>query len=267
MALARFTTRHERLMAPLHVSRFKIQVPGLAGVFGGFVIAHVSDFHVAGVDWLPIRVSEAAAAVRQAHPAVVVNSGDFLQWTPPLDTVLQVVSPFTPVGWTDEHPPAALGILGNHDYFADQRTVRDLTRGLSGLGMRMIVNQAVCWERGQESLSFVGLTDHTDDFEDGVRQLLEARRPRIAVIHEPDLIESLPHGAADFVIAGHTHGGQITVPGFARRIARRYGDTNYGDGFYWVNGMFMFVNRGLGTTGIPLRFRARPEVALLTLVR
>jgi len=142
-----------------------------------------------------------------------------------------------------------------------------LIDGLRSLGVSVLINAAVEVERGGERMSIVGLTHHTDDLQAGVEQLLRTSRPRLAIIHEPDLVERLPSGSADLVLAGHTHGGQITLPGLTRIIAQKFAGTRYSEGFYHVNGMLMYVNRGLGTTGLPLRFRAMSEVTLMRLVR
>jgi predicted MPP superfamily phosphohydrolase len=104
-------------------------------------------------------------------------------------------------------------------------------------------------------------------FDRAVEDVLASSRPRIALVHEPEVAERLPWGAADLVLCGHTHGGQITLPGLEPFIVRRFAKTKYVEGIYQIQGMPVYVNRGLGTTGLPIRFRARPEVALITLVR
>ena len=73
--------------------------------------------------------------------------------------------------------------------------------------------------------------------------------------------------AVDLVLAGHSHGGQIAIPGLTRRIVHLFNGSRYVDGFYMVNGNRVYVNRGLGATGLPVRFRAAPELTILQLVR
>jgi len=87
------------------------------------------------------------------------------------------------------------------------------------------------------------------------------------LVHVPDLVEKIPRGAADLVLAGHTHGGQFTLPFLEQHIVRYGCGSNYVDGLNTINDMPVYINRGLGYTGFPVRFRARPEVALVRLVR
>jgi predicted MPP superfamily phosphohydrolase len=129
------------------------------------------------------------------------------------------------------------------------------------------MNQTVCVQKRGAGISFAGLTLGAPGFDQVVEDLLASSRPRIVLVHEPEVAERLPRCAADLVLAGHTHGGQITLPGLEPYIVRKFANTKYVEGIYEVHGMPVYVNRGLGTTGLPIRFRARPEVAFITLVR
>jgi predicted MPP superfamily phosphohydrolase len=158
-------------------------------------------------------------------------------------------------------------VFGNHDFYAGEQIVADLQSRLTSLGVTMLVNRATCIAQERGGISVVGLTTEAPGFEEAVDRLLESARPRIALMHEPDLAERLPPDSADLILAGHTHGGQITLPGLEAIIVRLFSGSSYVQGMYRVNGMRMYVNRGLGSTGMPLRFRAHPEVAVIRLAR
>lgn len=217
--------------------------------------------------WTPVEAAEAAELVHAARPDVVVNTGDYLQEEPPIEKVGHVASRFL----LGQHPavsgPANLAVLGNHDYYAGDENVAELSAHLESLGVCMLVNRGACVVSWSQGVSFVGLTDDAPGFDGAVAALLSSARPRIALVHEPDLAERLPPGCADLVLAGHTHGGQITLPGMKPFITRRFAKSNYVEGLYRINEMPVYVNRGLGCSGLPIRFRARPEVALIRLVR
>jgi predicted MPP superfamily phosphohydrolase len=85
--------------------------------------------------------------------------------------------------------------------------------------------------------------------------------------HNPDYAETLRDRRVGLVLSGHMHGGQIVLPGVGyRRLPSRYG-TKYLQGLVRAPATQVFVSRGVGTVGLPLRFRCRPEVNLLTLAR
>lgn len=267
LALAHLPTRFGLFTSSLEVTRIIVEIPNLPPALDGLCIAHISDMHVGDGMWLPAHVDEAAGVIREEAPDIIINTGDFLQWEPDVARVLPFVAPFASIGARDGRDAAHIAILGNHDYFADRTTIERLIDGLEQLGITVLINEVTHVKRDGAQLSLVGLTHHTDNLERGIHLLETAGRPRLAIIHEPDLAERLPPASADLILAGHTHGGQITLPGLASIIAKKFGETAYSEGFYHVNGMLMYVNRGLGTTGLPLRFRAMPEVTLLRLVR
>ena len=249
------------------VERVEIPVRDLPSALNGFTIVHMSDLHIGVGKWEPVYAEEAAQLVRAIEPDVIVNTGDYLQGEPSLDKVMKVVQEFLMNPSKGDGGTANLGILGNHDYYASEEVVDELRARLESAGVIMLINQATCVEQHRGGVSFVGLTVDTDGFDRGVEALMGATRPRVVLIHEPELVERLPAGSADLVLAGHTHGGQITLPGLESLIVRVFSGSHYVAGLYHVNGMPLFVNRGLGTTGVPVRVRARPEITAIRLIR
>ncbi len=86
----------------------------------------------------------------------------------------------------------------------------------------------------------------------------------LALSHDPDLFPFLPAQAA-LTLAGHTHGSQINIPGLARLATPSHFGTRYAGGHVVEEGRHLYVSRGVGTSTIPGRFRARPEVSVLEL--
>lgn len=265
-ALARVVRASGLLDSSLEVTRVDVSMPDLAESLVGFRIAHLSDLHVGRGSWEPLHAGEAARIVQAENPDLVVNTGDYLQERPPLDKVIDFVRPFVLAGDPDERAPRNVTVLGNHDYMEPPDVVEALTRRLEGIGLRVLVNQAVCVGRDR-GVSVVGLTWEAPGFEAAVEMLRDASPPRIALVHEPDLVERIPPGSADLILAGHTHGGQVTLPFLERPIIRRFSRSRYTDGWQRINDMRVYINRGLGTSGLPIRFRARPQVVFYRLVR
>jgi predicted MPP superfamily phosphohydrolase len=267
-ALADLLVPRNILVSQLEVSTLEIPIAGLPVALDGFTIAHVSDLHVgSATHWIPRWAPEAADAVRRAKVDVVVNTGDFFWKDPPAAKVRAYASLFIRADLGEDSHTVNFAILGNHDYYVPLETRRSLTDHLHDSGITVLTNEAVCLQRGSAGISLVGLTDEEDSFERGLAMLQTSARPRIALVHVPDLVEKIPRGAADLVLAGHTHGGQFTLPFLEQHIVRYGCGSNYVDGLNTINDMPVYINRGLGYTGFPVRFRARPEVALVRLVR
>jgi uncharacterized protein len=267
-ALANFLVPQNILVSRLDVSTLDVRIAHLPPGLEGFTIAQVSDLHVgAATHWVPRWAGEAGEAVRRANVDVVVNTGDFYWKQPPAVKARAYAVKFMLHKRGVDSRAVNLAILGNHDYYAPVQLRNELVHELEESGINVLTNEAVCVPRGSDGISFVGLTDEEDSFERGIHVLQSCSRPRVALVHKPDLAEKLPRGAADLVLAGHTHGGQFTLPGLEETIVRHGCGSNYVEGLYTINDMPVYVNRGLGCTGLPVRFRARPEVTLIHLTR
>jgi len=93
------------------------------------------------------------------------------------------------------------------------------------------------------------------------------REPLILLAHEPDIVARMMRRQIGLVLSGHTHGGQIRIP-FMKPIYLPPLGQNYLEGhFLFEDGMQLYVNRGLGTVGVPFRFRCPPELTVITLAQ
>lgn len=260
----------EGLLEPrLDVTRIELPVPDLPGALHGFRIAQVSDLHLGVGRWRPIHVQDAIDVLRAEDPDVVVNTGDYLQGDPSLKHLLPLAACFVLPSRPGQSGRRNIAILGNHDYFPGVDVASRLADGLRTLDVTVLQNNTVCITHCGEGISFVGLSGEEGyaEFDRGLRALAASDHPRVALIHNPDMAELLPVGSAELVLCGHTHGGQIVLPGLRRWTVRRFCGSHFTHGLYEINGMPVYVNRGLGCSGLPFRFRAAPELTLITLVR
>jgi predicted MPP superfamily phosphohydrolase len=244
---------------PLAVTELEVPVPNLHPDLDGFCIAHVTDLHIGDGKWGPWHMEEVVSVIREARPDMVVNTGDFLEEEPDLDRITEVVPAFPELG-------PHLAVLGNHDYAAPADLVEGLKARLRGQGVEVMVNVGLCVPRGHAGVSVFGLTLEESGFEEALGALQTSGRPRVVLLHEPDLAERLPPDSADLVLAGHTHGGQVNIPPFERSIIRVLSGSRYTEGMTQVHGNRMYINRGLGFGGLPLRVNSDPEVAVIRLV-
>ena len=246
-----------------HTVSFRDLPPGLDGLR----IAHLSDLHagpLVGADTLARwrRLAE------REQPDLAAFTGDLV------DTRPEELTPLVEAFRGFEPPLGRFVVLGNHDYFEDPRPI---WRALAQAGYRCLENDAAVVARGGDSLAVMGLQDpmarngrfRRVAFGPGPRPHL-ATRPvpagafRLCLNHRPSEWEAALAAGAHLTLSGHTHGGQINlIPGLSS--ARLIGPRT--EGFFRQGDQVLFVSRGLGVVGLPVRLGARPELAILTLRR
>lgn len=246
----------------LDIRHVTVPVGDLPDALNGFTIAQVSDIHVGEGDWGPQHLQQASDVIRRENPDIVVNTGDFLDREPPLGRVQAIAGQLTLPGENRN-----FAVLGNHDYDAGEEIVARLKKELEAAGIRVLENELLCVHRGDAGLTLAGLETEAPGWDEAVRKLSESGRPRVVLMHVPDCAERLPFGIADLILTGHTHGGQIAFPGLEKKTVQKMCGSDYVEGMYEINGSRVYVNRGLGCVGVPVRFRANPEVTFLTLSR
>lgn len=156
------------------------------------------------------------------------------------------------------------GVPGNHDYLCDgRRGVATVAEELAKVGVRLLVNRS---ERLSNGLVLAGVDDKQEGQPDvqAAFQFVQPGEPTIAMTHNPRMFTQLQQYDC-VTLAGHLHGGQINVPGITPRLLSIYNPYFSG----WYRGTDgpgrLYISRGLGVIGVPLRFRAVPEIALLDL--
>jgi predicted MPP superfamily phosphohydrolase len=196
----------------------------------------------------------AVAAANAARPDLILLTGDFVSnKSSDIAPCAQILAPL-------KAPLGVYAILGNHDYYTDGPAV---ARHLAELGFHVLLNRSLLLPNG---LRIVGLDDDRYKHTDVIQSFREVQpdEPTLVMAHNPALVEKLAEREC-IVFSGHTHGGQVRVPVLTAREIRRIGAKHYEQGWYTVGKAKLYVNRGLGQVGIPLRLFCRPELALFTL--
>jgi predicted MPP superfamily phosphohydrolase len=162
-------------------------------------------------------------------------------------------------------------ILGNHDYFRGVANANRIAATLTTCGITMLRNVLVEFVHNGVTGVIAGFEQGGDTgvaVEDMLRQMDE-RYAQIALVHEPDVIERFPEGSAGLTLAGHTHGAQVRLSPLQGIDWIRWSPTEcrsrYPRGWFTVRGNRLYVSRGLGVTGLPLRIAARPELGSFVL--
>lgn len=246
----------------LTITRVDVPVDGLPPELDGFTILHLSDLHLRG--WGPFEQA-LVQTVRSVPTPAVALTGDFLGAAAGATALIPIVME---IG----RDRVVYGVLGNHDYLPQVNT-RSLANDLARAGVRLLVNGAdVIRHRGRR-VWIIGVDDpHTgrDDLQQALSHVLppagEQGEPRILLAHSPDIFPAAARAGVDLVLAGHTHGGQICLPGGVPIITNtRRG--RFGAGLFRRGRTTMFVTRGIGTSGLRGRLFCPPEIAVVRLVR
>src|SRR5205814_419542 len=193
---------------------------------------------------------------------LVALVGDYADPTVPLGEPVAPESVAEELGEL-EAPLGVFAVLGNHDWYHYGERV---PRALREAGLEVLENDAVAVEQNGEVLWIAGLADMRERDPDVsvALAMVPHGQALIALTHDPDMFPSLRE-RADIVLARHTHGGQVGLPLVRRRAAPT--SRGYTGGEVREAGGYMYVSRGVGTTGLPIRFAAPPEIAVLSLRR
>lgn len=241
--------------ASFEASELPVELP-MDPAHDGVRVAQLSDLHL-GPSTPPERIRAAVAAVNRAKVDLVALTGDYLTYS---KRSLPLISEL--LGGLEA---PAFAVLGNHDHWVDAEGV---TRALEHLGCEVLHNQHTRLTLRGVPLTVVGVGDgrtRHDDVEASFRGV-GARGTKLVLAHTPSTAERLPAAAGLLCLSGHTHGGQIVIPGLTARLLRRAGEP-YVRGLYSVRGNALYVNRGLGfgVGGPALRLGSSPEVSFFTL--
>jgi len=241
------------------VRRASVGLPGFPGGQPPVKVALISDIHVQGPDMPPERLARIVEQVNALNPDLVLIAGDFVsdrRASTRHYTLGEAIAPLAGL----RTRLGAFAVLGNHDHW---RSAAEARSALAAARVRLLDNQAV-------RVGPLALGGLDDDFtgQDDVARTLAAMRAlpgaRVLLSHSPDPFATLP-GDIRLMLAGHTHCGQIRLP-FVGALSTMsdYGD-RYACGLVRENGRILIVTAGLGTSVLPLRLGAVPDLWLVTI--
>ncbi|BDG06953.1 metallophosphoesterase [Anaeromyxobacter paludicola] len=241
---------------PLQGERRTFTVAGLHPAHDGLRVAQLSDLHV-GPRTPPERIRAAIEAANAFRPDLVVLTGDYVcNQRREAGEVREALAGL-------EAPTVA--VLGNHDYWTDPRAV---ARSLVRLGYDVLENENTTLTLRGEPFTVVGVGDLFTGNARPFAALRGARRggSRIVLAHGPKTADLLKlSGEPLLCLSGHTHGGQINIPGVTRVLLSALAHEPYDRGLFHVGPVQLYVNRGVGNAAVRVRVNAAPEVTLATL--
>jgi uncharacterized protein len=249
----------------------EIHLPNLPPAFDGFRIAQLSDIHLDEFTE-PFFLREAIDHINRLRPDAVFLTGDFVthelfprKWSVPV--AWKCAGILDGLQCTQRY-----AILGNHDIGV---SAPDVTEALTHSKIVVLRNSFAALERGSSRVWLAGLDDPVEgrpDIDLAIPESIRNRagEPIILMCHAPDFADKLlnhPAGpSVQLMLSGHTHGGQIRIP-FVSPINLPAWGRKYIEGIFNLQGLQLYVNRGIGTVGIPFRLNCPPEITSMTLRR
>jgi predicted MPP superfamily phosphohydrolase len=239
----------------IRLVRHEIPVMGLPTPFDGYRILHLSDFHI---DLVPQLIEATNTVLEGVETDLAILTGDYHAHYGQDDA--RLAQPFSRIFGAIRSQDGIVGILGNHDS-------ADMADILSSIGATMLVNETVVLRRDGEEICITGTDDVHHYWSPAARRALEAAPPdrvRIALVHTSELAADAAALGYSLYLTGHTHGGQVCLPGGFPLITmgmRR----EYAAGLWRIGDMTGHTSRGIGASCVPLRYNCPPEIALITL--
>lgn len=251
LKLSGFYRRGWRNTLDIRVRHNRVELPELPPQFEGYTLLHLTDLHA---DLNPPAMERAAELVRGLEYDACVLTGDYRAQTHgPVEPALEAMKPVC-----EALQQPVYGVLGNHD------SIR-MVPGLEAMGVRMLLNETVALEREGTAISLAGIDDaHYYRVDNLAKVAEESHGHPVAVLlsHTPEIYRQAAHAGFHLMLCGHTHGGQICLPGGIPLTLDSDCPRYMGAGPWRYHGMQAYTSTGTGTCIVSVRFNCPPEVVL-----
>jgi uncharacterized protein len=237
----------ERVVVKHNDIRFR----DLPALFDGFTILHISDMHA---DMNEVAMQRLNELVDEMRYDLCVLTGDYRGATfGPFEAALDGV------GRVRGHLRGPIyGVLGNHD------TIQ-MVPGLEAMGIRMLLNECEVIERGDQQIHLAGIDDahfyRVDNIEKAALQIPDGEFS-ILLSHTPEIYRQAAHANFKLMLSGHTHGGQICLPGSIPITLESALPRRMGAGPWQHHKMIGYTSVGAGSSVVPVRLNCPPEITL-----
>jgi predicted MPP superfamily phosphohydrolase len=241
------------------VRQARLTLPGWSAGATPVKAVLISDIHVIGPDMPPERLHRIVKQINALNPDVVLIAGDLISDKRISTRHYSMAEAIAPLAGLRPRL-GSFAVLGNHDHWRNSGEAR---QALKAAGVRLLDNEAAV----AGPLVIGGLDDdytENSDLPGTVAKMAMMRGAKLILSHSPDPFPELP-SEVPLMVAGHTHCGQVSLPFYgAVRTFSRHGK-RYECGIYKEGGKTLVITAGLGTSGVPLRIVAVPDMWLLEL--
>jgi predicted MPP superfamily phosphohydrolase len=254
----------------LETTRHRVKLRRLPKAFEGFRIVQLSDLHISAF-MSAEEIRRYVAIANRLKADLVALTGDFVTWEAAMEgTVVQALSDL-------KAPFGVFGCLGNHENLT--QTQDSITRLFAAEGIHILRQARTPVQVGNESINLIGVDFQSlfggrydpqwpsSAYMHGVERLVIPDTVNILLSHNPNTFDRAAEMGIDLSLAGHTHGGQVTLEFIHPDLSPARLLTPYVRGWFQKGDAQLYVNRGIGTLGVPARFGSSPEITVLELTR
>ena len=239
----------------IKLKRIELRFENLPAEFDGYRILQLSDPHV---DFLAGPLDTALELISGEPVDLCVLTGDYRKRVSgPFE---QILPAFEKLIARSPSRDGIYAILGNHD-------CADMAEAFENLGIDVLINETRSLQKGAAQIHVTGTDDVHYYYTDAARAALETAPDgfKIALVHSAELADIAANAGFSLYLAGHTHGGQICLPGGMPIITHMSCHRRYASGLWRHGSMTGYTTTGIGVSGLPVRFNSRGEVVLITL--
>jgi len=242
------------------IEKATVAITGLPPQLDGLTIVQMSDIH-AGFFMKESQMREYVEIANGLNPDIVALTGDFVA------TKREQAEPFIKAISGLKARLGVYGCLGNHDIFADAE--EDIEQGFNEAGFKLLRSRNEIIDVDGAKLNiigvdYIGLNPSIRNLNDALRGI-NLEGTTILLLHAPQLFPQAAKTGIHLTLSGHTHGGQIALNIGDLIITPARLSTIFLAGLFKIGDSHLYVNRGLGTTGPPIRIGAPPEITHITL--
>jgi predicted MPP superfamily phosphohydrolase len=245
--------RFERNLVDYRYNEVDVSLKGLPKGFDGYRILHLSDLHIEGVG---DKGKKLGSIISEIDCDLCVITGDyhfygFGDYTETLTLMEQLVSSI-------RSRMGIIGILGNNDFI-------ELIPGLESMGIRLLINEAIPLDMEMGRIWIAGVDDphkyKTDDLSRAMEDV-PVDSIKILLAHSPELVKDAARAGVDYYLCGHTHGGQICLPGGIPISNNARCSRKYTAGMWQYMTMKGYTSKGAGVSAVRARLFCPPEITL-----
>ena len=239
----------------LSIEHERIRLSRLPKAFDGFRVVQLSDIHH-GPFSSREQIERAVDTANRLQPDIIALTGDYIS------KERHYAASCAEMLGRLKARYGVYAVLGNHDHWTDAALITDLFRAE---GITVLINEGMHFEKNGESIWLAGVDDTMVGLEDLSLALAGARddEMKLLLAHNPIILRRAARVSVDLVLSGHTHGGQVAIRG--ERSTVRGARKRLLKGLGRLSNTQIYVNRGLGTVVLPIRYGCPPEISLLEL--
>ncbi|NVO21655.1 MAG: metallophosphoesterase [Bacteroidetes bacterium] len=241
----------------ININTLTLRYPNLPEVFNGFTILHLSDLHI---DSIPGFANVIIHKIKDLTFDICLLTGDYRRDIS--GSFNSILKPMKALSKYIQAKYGAFAVLGNHDTYL-------MARHEPESGIHLLINESVEIEMEGKKLLITGTDDPFYYYSESALIALETRGYdfKVAMVHTPELAKVAAENKYDLYLCGHTHGGQICLKEGFPLVSHQFEGKQYSRGLWHIGKMKGYTSKGVGVSGLPLRFNCEAEVTLIKLMK